>query len=199
MVRAMKSCAPGFSAHRFSKKCIRTEDGSMLVVSKRMKNMLKQEVKMNAAADMLVDDSNLEMKTPNISFEETLDESSGTTQMNNKLISGSLRTPKDDSIHRTMKKIPQRKRHKLRLQTHFNRHTNLKSALKSMVENEKTDKQLDVQLPVGGQSFFTKPSEAADSKTKSNNPRKVGNSSVKEKRPLAINLLNSFRSILQEF
>nr|CAH8831597.1 unnamed protein product [Trichobilharzia regenti] len=191
--------ASGSFTHRFSKKCIRTEDGSMLVVSKKMKNMLKQELKTNATADMLVDDSNLEIKTPNITFEETLDESNRTTPLNNKLISGSLRTPVDDSIHRIMKKIPQRKRHKLRLQTHFNRHTNLKSALKSMVKNKETDKPLDVQLPVGGQSFFTKPSEASDSKTKLNNPRKVGNSRVKEKRPLAMNVLNSFRSILQEF
>ncbi|CAH8441089.1 unnamed protein product [Heterobilharzia americana] len=181
---------------RFSKKHIHNEDGSMLVVSKKVKNMLKQDLKAKTT-DMLVDDSTFETnhKESKPLFKQTLDETRSVTQFNKCLAKTSARSLTDDAIHRVVKKIPKRKRHKLRLQSYLSRNTNLQSALQSMEQNLRTDKLLDVQFPTD-QSIFKK---LGDQKAKSDRSQKVKDSRTKNKKPLSINVLDSFRSLLQQF
>lgn len=61
MAPVRKTISSRHPSDRFSKKHIRNEDGSVLVVSKKMKNIIKQDLKAQSITNMLTDDPNSEV------------------------------------------------------------------------------------------------------------------------------------------
>ncbi|CAH8298630.1 unnamed protein product [Schistosoma turkestanicum] len=111
-------------------------------------------------------------------------------------------------MHRIIKKVPHKKRRKSKLKSHFNCNQNLKSTLLSMEKNMKTELKENQQPTVQFStihSAFVKSNEMLNQKSMSkisqNKHSKVNdnNNNERRKRPLSINIVDSFRSLLQPF
>ncbi|KAK4473198.1 hypothetical protein MN116_004375 [Schistosoma mekongi] len=195
MTRARKSVSSHHPSDRFSKKHICIEDGSVLVVSKKMKNVIKRDLKTMAATDMLVDDP--DAKASNLLAECSAD-------ILSKRCSTMSSDADNNAMHRIIKKVPHKRRRKCKLRSQLSRNQNLKSILHPVKQLTKTGEAYANQQSIVRFSTGQPKTAVCNKKSKTGNSRsqhsKVNNNHIiKEKRPLSINVLNSFRSLLQQF
>ncbi|CAI2722675.1 unnamed protein product [Schistosoma spindalis] len=208
MAPVRKSISSRHPSERFSKKHIRNDDGSVLVVSKKMKNIIKQELKAQSISNMLTDDTNSEdhSNLSQSSFKHALNPYTECSD-NNSLSKPCTRLSSDNTnMHRIVKKVPRKKRLKSKLHSHFNRNQNLKSTLLSMkkdIQGESRGNQQSTVRFSTDQSAFVKSNgvriQKSNLKSSQNQQSKVDDSHIEEKRPSSINIVNSFRSLLQQF
>ncbi|KAH8855581.1 hypothetical protein KSF78_0002073 [Schistosoma japonicum] len=195
MTRVRKSVSSRYPSDRFSKKHVCNDDGSVLVVSKKTKNMIKHDLKTMAATDMLVDDPNEKASNPLTECSENILSKRRSTMLSD---------TDNNAMHRIIKKVPRKKRHKCKLRSQLTHNQNLKSLLHPVKQLTKTSEAYANQQSIIRFSTDQSKTALSNQKSKSSNSRsqhsKVSNNhTIKEKRPLSINVLNSFRSLLQQF
>ncbi|CAH8495210.1 unnamed protein product [Schistosoma rodhaini] len=192
MAPVRKITSSRHSSDRFSKKHICREDGSVLVVSKKMKNIIKQNLEAQSITNMITDDLNPEDHSDlsQSSFKHTLNpypDCSG----NNSLSKPCTRLSSNNTnMHQIIKKVPRKKRRKSKLHSHFNRNENLRSTLLSMETDIKGESRGNQQSMVrfsADQSAFVNSNgmhiQKSKLKTSQNQQSKIDDNHIKEKRP----------------
>ncbi|CAH8434269.1 unnamed protein product [Schistosoma bovis] len=208
MAPVRKTISSRHPSDRFSKKHIRNEDGSVLVVSKKMKNIIKQDLKAQSITNMLTDDPNSEdhSNPSQSSFKHALNPYIECSDKNSLSKPCTRLSPNNTNMHRIVKNVPRKKRLKSKLHSHFNRNQNLKSTLLSMekdIKGESRENQQSIVHFSTDQSAFLKSNgmriQKSKLKSSQNQQSNVGDNYIEEKRPSSIDIVNSFRSLLQQF